>query len=155
MRPGGYAARRLQTEGTECIDALNSPTANIDLSSDVEFSAASSIDPDAFVVVTPRLAEHAVVVAQLTSDLNAEARVRRAAMARVVHRLARDQLRIDTRRAVARSGQREIGAAAVIHPHAFVVVAPRLPFDASRFAQLMHELHAVMRVSDAEIASAA
>src|SRR5205823_6075516 len=124
------------------------------LPSDIELRAAAAIDPDTAVVVAPRLAEHAVVVAELTSDVNAESRVGGAAMARVVHRLADDELRVHVgRRAVARSREHEVSAASVTDPHAFVAIAPRLPFDASRFAELMHELHAVVRVGGAKVAA--
>src|SRR5688572_2491762 len=104
-----------------------------------ELGAAAAIDPDRVAAPAPVLALVAARVAELARNRHAARAERQAAdVATAILRLAAHGLRVAVvaRRAVARritaAAEREAPAAAVRHPDAVAVGAPRAALDAGR-----------------------
>src|SRR5437763_12292876 len=113
-----------------------------------ELRAAAAGDPDATVIIAPRLSANAGVVAELTREAHAVRRVGRAEGAVAALRLAQHDRTIRGRGHAGRGGavHGELGAAAVGDPDAVFVIAPVAAQRAGMAADLAAQAHAVRRV---------
>ena len=110
-----------------------------------ELRPAARVHPDPAVVVTPRPIQDAAAAAELTSELDAEARIGLAEMTRITLGFANEDVPIEALVAMPSAplvAHEELRGAAAIDPDALAVITPRPPLDARSAAELPAQLHA-------------
>src|SRR6516165_5820809 len=122
-----------------------------------EIGPTPVVYPDSAIVISPRVPLLARGVAPLLHHLHPAARIRLTVVSAPVIGRAIERLAAGTHPRVLRPLARlrdEVGAAAMIHPDALGVVAPRIPLPAFRVAVLIQQLHVAARVGMTVVTSA-